>query len=168
MKIDQTYTKTQLTWLMILRIFIGWHFLFEGIVKVTNPSWTAKAYLLDSHGFASSFFVGLTQNDSVLNFVNFANEWALVLIGLGLICGCFYRLSSFGGVVLLLMYTLSHPSFVGPTNPMPIEGSYLWIDKNLIECAGICLLWVFPTSEILGFDRWLGRVCPFLRKIKFI
>ena len=30
------YTNTQLTALVILRILIGWHFLYEGIVKVIN------------------------------------------------------------------------------------------------------------------------------------
>jgi thiosulfate dehydrogenase [quinone] large subunit len=30
------------------------------------------------------------------------------------------------------------------------------------------LMCVFPTSQIIGFDRVLGRVCPILHKLKFI
>ena len=37
MKIEQGYTKAQMTWLMMLRLFIGWHFMYEGLVKIMNP-----------------------------------------------------------------------------------------------------------------------------------
>ena len=131
MKIEQGYTKAQMTWLMMLRLFIGWHFMYEGLVKIMNPKWTSLPYLLDSKGPAASFFIKLTQDDSLMTTINFLNEWALLLIGLGLTLGCLYRLSSVGGMILLAMYTLSHPSFVGASYMMPFEGSYLWIDKNL-------------------------------------
>lgn len=113
-------------------------------------------------------FIKLTQDDSLMTTINFLNEWALLLIGLGLTLGCLYRLSSVGGMILLAMYTLSHPSFVGASYMMPFEGSYLWIDKNLVEFAALGLMCVFPTSQIIGFDRVLGRVCPILHKLKFI
>lgn len=113
-------------------------------------------------------FIKLTQDDSLMTTINFLNEWALLLIGLGLTLGCLYRLSSVGGMILLALYTLSHPSFVGASYMMPFEGSYLWIDKNLVEFAALGLMCVFPTSQIIGFDRVLGRVCPILHKLKFI
>ena len=168
MKIEQGYTKAQMTWLMMLRLFIGWHFMYEGLVKIMNPKWTSLPYLLDSKGPAASFFIKLTQDDSLMTTINFLNEWALLLIGLGLTLGCLYRLSSVGGMILLALYTLSHPYFVGASYMMPFEGSYLWIDKNLVEFAALGLMCVFPTSQIIGFDRVLGRVCPILHKLKFI
>lgn len=88
-------------------------------------------------------FIKLTQDDSLMTTINFLNEWALLLIGLGLTLGCLYRLSSVGGMILLAMYTLSHPSFVGASYMMPFEGSYLWIDKNLVEFAALGLMCVF-------------------------
>ena len=168
MKIEQGYTKAQMTWLMMLRLFIGWHFMYEGLVKIVNPKWTCLPYLLDSKGPAASFFIKLTQDDSLMTTINFLNERALLLIGLGVTLSCLYRLSSVGGMILLAMYTLSHPSFVGASYMMPFEGSYLWIDKNLVEFAALGLMCVFPTSQIIGFDRVLGRVCPILHKLKFI
>ncbi len=168
METVRTYTKAQMTWLMILRLFIGWHFMYEGLVKIMNPKWTSLPYLLDSKGPAASFFIGLTHDEALMASVNFLNEWALLLIGLGLTLGCLYRLSSVGGMILLAMYTLSHPSFVGAAYMMPFEGSYLWIDKNLVELAALGLLCVFPTSQIIGFDRMLGRTCPILHKLKLI
>lgn len=168
MKTEQCYSKAQMVWLMMLRLFIGWHFMYEGLVKLMNPHWTSLPYLLDSKGPAASFFISITQHDWLMTLINLANEWALLLIGLGLTLGILYRLSSVGGMILLLMYTLSHPSFIGADYMMPFEGSYLWIDKNLVEFAALGLLCVFPTSQIYGIDRVLSRKFPVLKKIKLI
>ena len=168
MNYTKNYSKSQLFWLMLLRVFIGWHFMYEGLAKLLNPHWTSRPYLLDSKGFASSFFIGLTENEGLMTVIDLLNEWALLLVGLGLILGLLYRLSSIGGMALLLMYTLSHPSFIGANYMMPFEGSYLWIDKNLIELVALGVLCVFPTSQLFGLDRILGRKLPLLTKHKLI
>ncbi len=168
MKTEQCYSKAQLFWLMLLRLFIGWHFMYEGLVKLMNPHWTSLPYLLDSKGPAASFFISLTQHDWLMYLINELNMWALLLIGLGLTLGILYRLSSVGGMILLLMYTLSHPSFIGADYMMPFEGSYLWIDKNLVEFAALGLLCVFSTSRKYGIDRVLARRFPKLLKFKLI
>ncbi len=166
---DNYYSKAQLTWLMMLRLFIGWHFMYEGLVKIMNPKWTSLPYLLDSKGWASSFFVTLTQNAELMQVINFLNEWSLLLIGLAIILGCFARLASVGGMLLLFMYYMSHPSFIGANYLMPFEGSYLWIDKNLVELAALGVLMVYPTSHVLGIDRWLVKKVPAaVRKYKLI
>lgn len=168
MYLDKTYSKPQLTWLMLLRLFIGWHFMYEGMVKILNPKWTSLPYLLDSKGIASDFFIGLTQNNDLMVVINYLNEYALLIIGLGLTLGLFFRMSAYGGMILLIMYTLSHPSFIGASYMMPFEGSYLWIDKNLVEFVALGVLCLFPTSQIYGIDRILFRVCPSLVKYKLI
>ena len=43
-------TKTRLgsrqeALLVLLRVAIGWHFLYEGVVKILNPGWTAAGFL---------------------------------------------------------------------------------------------------------------------------
>jgi len=149
-----------LTWLMVLRIFIGWHFLYEGMVKVLNPNWSAKAYLLDSKGWFASIFINMAGNSGLMKYVDFLNEWALVLIGSGLLLGCFTRLSCIGGIILLSMYTLSHPALLGIDYEMPFEGSYLLIDKNLVELAALGVLFVIPTARIIGIDRYLIKFLP--------
>jgi thiosulfate dehydrogenase [quinone] large subunit len=55
---------------------------------------------------------------------------------------------------------MSHPSFIGVEYMMPFEGTYYLIDKNLIEFAGLGLLFVFPAARVIGIDRWLIRVLP--------
>lgn len=169
MNTTQNYTHVQIAWLIILRVFIGWHFMYEGLVKLLNPKWTSLPYLLDSKGPATSFFVTMTQNESVMTTVNFLNEWSLCLIGFCLIVGLLSKLASIGGMILLVAYSLSHPAMIGASYMMPVEGSYLWIDKNLVELAALGVLCVFSTSRIIGLDRLLVRVIPAgILKLKLI
>src|SRR5512135_653069 len=134
---ENNFSKGQLTWLVVLRIFIGWHFLYEGLVKVLNPNWTASTYLIDSKGWFSHMFVSMAGNPGLMRFVDFLNEWALVVIGLGLLLAFLTRLSCIGGMLLLLLYTMSPPSIIGFEYKLPFEGSYFWIDKNLVELAAL-------------------------------
>lgn len=151
------FSTTQTFWLVSLRILIGWHFLYEGLIKVLNPQWTSYGYLLDSKGWMSSLFISLANNPTLLSAANFLNEWGLVLIGLGLIAGLLTKYASIAGIVLLAFYYLSHPPFIGATFMMPVEGSYLWVDKNLIEMAALAIVIVFPTSKEFGLDRYFCK-----------
>lgn len=157
---EHKLTKGQLSWLVVLRIFIGWHFLYEGMVKVLNPNWTAMTYLIDSKGLFGPMFANMAGNAGLMKYVDFLNEWALVFIGLGLLLGCFTRISCIGGIILLLLYTMSHPALIGIEYKMPFEGSYFLIDKNLIELAALGVLFVLPTGRIIGIDRFLIKVLP--------
>ncbi|MCH7657734.1 MAG: DoxX family membrane protein [Bacteroidetes bacterium] len=150
---SKNYSKSQLYLLVALRVVIGWHFLYEGIVKLANPNWSSVGFLLDSQGIFSGFFHSLASNPDVLSVVDTLNIAALTLIGLGLILGSFTRLATIGGIVLLAFYYLSHPPFVGLKYAMPMEGNYLVVSKNLIELMALCVLLVFPTGTILGLDR---------------
>jgi len=157
---ENRISKCQLSWLVVLRIFVGWHFLYEGMVKVLNPNWTATTYLLDSKGWFGPMFIRMAGNDGLMKYIDFMNEWALVLIGFGLLLGCFARLSCIGGILLLILYTLSHPALIGVEYKMPFEGSYLLIDKNIIELAALGVLFVLPTAREIGLDRFFIKVLP--------
>lgn len=150
---SNNYSKSQLYLLVALRVVIGWHLLYEGIVKLANPNWSSAGFLLDSQGIFSGFFHSLASNPNVLSVVDTLNIAGLTLIGLGLILGSFTRLATIGGIVLLAFYYLSHPPFVGLQYTMPMEGNYLVVSKNLIELMALCVLLVFPTGTILGLDR---------------
>jgi len=138
-------------------MFIGWHFLYEGIVKILNTSWTAYPYLKDSQGIFADLFYTIADNPTLLEISNYINVYGLTLIGLGLILGCFSRIASIAGVAFLVMYYLSHPPFIGAEFMMPTEGSYLWIDKNVIEIGALMVLIYFPTSHIIGLDRYICK-----------
>ena len=147
------YTTTQLTALVILRVVIGWHFLYEGIVKVLNPYWSSAGFFLEEKGIFKGLATSIVANPEALSFVDFVNKWGLILIGLGLIAGCLTRVASISGMVILFLYYAFHPVFIGYTYTTPVEGSYLIVNKNLIELFSLFVLTLFPTGEIIGLDR---------------
>jgi thiosulfate dehydrogenase [quinone] large subunit len=156
------YSKTQAFALVILRISIGWHFLYEGGVKVLNPHWTSKSYLLDSGGFLKGFFEQIAGNQTVLTFSDYANAYGLTLIGLSLVIGVFTRYSSIAGIVLLLLYYLSHPAFPGIEYLFPSDGSYFIINKTLVELFSLMVIYAFPTAGIFGLKRLIKSDKSFL------
>lgn len=152
-KID--YTGWQLFALVSIRVLIGWHFLYEGLVKVYSPGWSAKAYLLGAVGPFKPFFESLAQNENLLEAVNLMNEWGLVLIGLSLIIGLLSRWACLGGMVLLMLYYLCTPPFIGLNYSGVAEGNYLLVNKNLIELSALFALFLFPTEKLIGIERIL-------------
>ena len=149
------YSNIQLTALVLLRMLIGWHFLYEGFVKVVNPYWSAGGYLAESKWIFKGFFHWIADTPTLLIFVDFINEWGLILIGLGLILGLFTRYVSIAGMILVFFYWLCNPPFVGLSYSMPPEGSYIIVNKNLIEVAALFVLAYFPTGTRIGLDRLL-------------
>ena len=156
------FTKLQSFALVILRITIGWHFLYEGGVKILNPHWTAKSYLLDSGGFMKGFFEFIAGNQTLLSISDYANAWGLALIGLSLLLGIFTRFSCIAGIVLLLLYYLSHPAFPGIEYLFPSDGSYFIINKTLVELFALLVIYAFPTSHIFGLQRLIKSNKSFL------
>lgn len=150
-------TNRQAFWLVLLRIAIGWHFLYEGLVKVIDSDWSAKVYLLDSQGPFANLFHTMASSERILSVTDFLNEWGLVLIGLGLILGVLSRWASYAGMVMLIFYYLSHPPFPGITYSMPAEGNYFIIDKVAIEFFALGVLSLFPTDHIAGLARFFTR-----------
>jgi thiosulfate dehydrogenase (quinone) large subunit len=146
-------TGARLTGLVILRVLIGWHFLHEGIVKLINPYWSSAGYLSEAQWIFAGLFKSILSSSAVLSVVDFLNIWGLILIGLGLITGLLTRPAAVAGMVLLALYYLANPPFIGYTYSAPSEGNYLFVNKNLIELAALCVLAVFPTGRVIGLDR---------------
>ena len=151
------YTNTQLTALVVLRMLIGWHLLYEGIAKVTNPYWTSAGYLSESKWIFSGLFTSIVANPTVLKIVDFLNEWGLIAIGIGLIAGLLTQVATIAGIVLLCLYYIANPPFLGYQYSMPTEGSYLIVNKTLIEAAALFVLAFFPTGKKIGLDIFLFR-----------
>ncbi len=140
-------------WLFTLvRILIGWHFLYEGLIKLLNPNWSAAPFLRESTWIFSGFFRALASDPGILGIVNFVNEWGLLLIGLGLILGVFTRIATLSGAGLLLLYYLALPPFTGYMINGS-EGSYLWVNKNLIEMAVLILFAFLPKQWSYGINN---------------
>ncbi len=151
------YSRRQLTILVLLRMLIGWYFMYEGLAKVFNPNWSSYAYLLDSKGLFAPLFIMLTDYPILMDLVNYINMYGLTIIGLCMILGCFTSLMNIGAIILLSFYYLSHPPMIGVQYLIPPEGSYLWVDKNLVMLGAVLVQQVFPSSYHIGFDRFIFK-----------
>jgi uncharacterized membrane protein YphA (DoxX/SURF4 family) len=142
----------------ILRIAIGWHFLYEGIVKLANPEWTARPFLEGSRWIFGDFFRWMISGNTGMWIIDHLNAYGLTLIGLALILGIFTRVALWSGVALLLSYYLAYPPFGGYSYGAPSEGSYLFVNKNLIELITMILLSF--TSDVCkyGIDSLRNKV----------
>lgn len=143
--------------LTTLRILIGWHFLYEGISKLMMSGWSAKMYLVGSRWIFSDVFHQMASSPSIMKVVDFMNIWGLVLIGLSLISGLLVRWSSISGAVLLLFYFVAYPPIPGYTLGAVTEGSYLWINKTLIELFVLLVFTAIPTDLFYGVDRLIKQ-----------
>lgn len=92
----------------------------------------------------------LPHYPSPTGWIDKANMWALTLVGAGLMLGLFTRLSALGGIGLLMMYYWAMPSLPWLPAAGPLEGHYLFVNKNLIEAIALAMI---ATS---GIGRWGG------------
>lgn len=157
MKEDKIFTTWQMTVLVVLRLLIGWHILYEGMSKLLIPNWSSLAFLKESKWILSGFSQWITSHAGVLNVVDFLNTWGLIAIGLGLIFGLFTRVASIAGAGLLFIYYLNNAPLIGLEYSVPTEGSYLVVSKTLIEAVALVLLAVFPTGLMAGLDIYVSK-----------
>ncbi len=143
--------------LTILRILVGWHFMYEGISKLLINGWSAKMYLLGSKWLFSGFFHWMASSPDIMRIVDFLNIWGLILIGFSLFVGLFVRWSALFGAILLLFYFISYPALPGYTFNTISEGSYLFVTKTFIELFLLIVYTALPSDFYFGADRWMKR-----------
>jgi thiosulfate dehydrogenase [quinone] large subunit len=145
----------------ILRVVVGWHFLYEGLAKLTAPAWSAAAYLQQARGPFAGLFRRLAQDPELLANVDRVTIWGLTAVGSCLMVGLFTRLASLGGIAFILLFYLCTPPFVGYFYAIPTEGSYLVVNKNLVELCALVVVLVTGSGRVAGLDRivhaWFGR-----------
>lgn len=138
-----------------LRIAIGWHFLYEGLVKLFAPSWTAAGYLRSADWLLADLFHWMANSPDVLRVVDLLNVWGLILIGAALMLGVFTRAAALGGAGLLALYYAAHPPLLGLQQGVA-EGSYLVVNKNLVEMVALLVLAILPQSGFAGLGRYIA------------
>jgi thiosulfate dehydrogenase (quinone) large subunit len=143
LKDDIKYSKTQTIVLVLLRLVVGYHFLFEGVNKLFSTNWTSSGFLLQANWIFSEIFHYLGNSQVLLSIVDFVNIWGQILIGISLIIGLFSTTSALLGAIMILMYYVAIPPFIA---------SYTFIDKNLFEVFLLVVIVLFPTSKIIGVD----------------
>jgi thiosulfate dehydrogenase [quinone] large subunit len=155
--------------LIALRSLIGWHFLYEAYYKLMLPgwtrggaplpAWTSGGYLKAGTGPVARIFQALVDRGWT-PWMDNAVKIGLLLVGLSLILGLFTRAGCWGAIGFLTLFYLLMVPTAGVPQPGN-EGTYLIVNKTLIEGTAVAVLLVFNTGAIAGLDLLLAN-----RKVK--
>ena len=153
-------TETKGKWqlkhsIVLLRVLIGWHFLYEGVVKLYNPDWTSFGYLATAQGPLEPIFLAIAK-EPLIGWADTLNWLALMFVGITLLLGIFEKKGALVGALLLAMYYWAHPPFPWLTQ-LNVEGSYWFVNKNLIELAACMVLYQFPTGQYFGIKYLFNK-----------
>ena len=161
---DQQFARGQQVALVALRTLIGWHFLYEGYVKLLQPAWSrdghplavwsSAGYLKAASGPFADFFHALGAA-AWIGRLDVGIAIVLIVVGLSLMLGLFTQLGCAGAMALLVLFYVSAMP-LGLPEPRA-EGTYLFVNKNLIELAATAVIFVFRTGRIAGLDLWRVR-----------
>ena len=152
-KMDERFVIT------LLRAAIGWHFLYEGITKVLQESWSSSGFLLHTSGSLAPFYHWLASTPFLLHTTDFLNIYGLILIGIALFVGLFTRFAALAGTLLLTLYYFAYPPF---GNLLMSSDAHLFIvDKLFIEAAALLFLSIY---KVRGYS--LDDLIQFLRNRK--
>jgi len=143
--------------LTLLRMVIGWHFLFEGLSKLFTPGWTSADFLFISNWIFAGFFHWMANNAGLLAIVDFVVIWGMIIIGITLLVGVFERYATICGMILIAMFWLANPPLTGLDFGIPHEGNYLIVDKNVVEFFALLVVLIFPTGMYFGLEHFLRK-----------
>lgn len=162
---DTKHTSIQQIALIALRTVVGWHFLYEAYYKIWSPAWsqagtplarwTSAGYLRGASGPLAGLFQRMI-NAGWTNWIDRSVKIGLLLIGLSLILGLLTRIGAWGALFFLSLFYFLYVPLAGVPQPGN-EGTYLIVNKTLIEAAAVVVLLAFKTGNIAGLDLLLRR-----------
>lgn len=133
------------TIIFLMRVCLGWVFLYAASHQVFVPGWSATGFLEHTktfHGFFSLF-----TGPTMAPIVSFLVEYGHLLIGLSLIFGLMVRISSFFGILLMLLYWMAHMDFPYISNNLNFI-----VDEHIIYALGLGLMIVKHAGHVWGLD----------------
>lgn len=134
--------------LFLLRIVMGWLFLYAGLDKLLTPHWSATGFLVNAKTFSA--FYSWFNSSSNLAWVNFVVPWGEVLIGLGLIFGTLTRLASYFAILMLLL-------FYFPGLQFPYVDNGFLVDDHIIYIFAFAVLVCERAGAFWGLDARINK-----------
>lgn len=143
-------SKWQKYSLFFLRVVTGWMYFYAGITKVLDPKFSSAGYVKGAQTMAWAYQWFLSPQ--VLPVVDFMVKWGLTLLGISLLLGLFVRLSSYLGILLMLLFYIPILNF-----PLVGTHSYL-VDEHIIYIAGLLVLASFRAGHVWGLEKWCSNL----------
>jgi len=147
--------------LAVLRIVIGWYFLWAFIDKIFGFGFLtaagkgmidggapAQGFLTHTVGPFSGIFTAIAAP-----WVDYVFMFGLLAIGLALISGCGLKITAVAAVLLLgLMYLAEFPLGADAgiyTNPL--------VDDHWFQALAILVFWFTRAGDTFGLGHWWGE-----------
>ncbi len=140
-------SSTERTLLFLLRISLGWVFLYAASHQVLVPGWSVAGFLGSTKTFHGLF--SIFTGPVMAPIVSFLVSWGHLLIGLSLITGLAVRVSATFGILLMLLYWMAHMDFPYISN----KNNFI-LDYHIVDALVLALLIVRHAGQIWGLDSW--------------
>lgn len=145
---EKTHITSKGIGLFLLRIALGWLFLYSGITKILDPQWSAAQFLSGAKTFPAIF--DWFSSSANIGWVNILNSWGQTLIGLSLISGTLVRLSSVFGALLMILYYL-------PALDFPLVKNGFLIDNHIIFILVFVIFIIERAGTFWGLDTFINK-----------
>jgi thiosulfate dehydrogenase (quinone) large subunit len=145
----ETGTEGKIVFLM--RLCLGWVFLYAASHQVFVAGWSVSGFL--EHTKTFHWLFAPMAGPSTAPILSFFVEYGHLLIGLSLVFGLMVRLSSFFGILLMLLYWMAHMDF-------PYIGNHLnfIVDEHIVYALVLGLLIVKRAGHVYGLDAWAEKL----------
>jgi thiosulfate dehydrogenase [quinone] large subunit len=149
----------QSTLIFLLRVSLGWVFLWAAIRQLGDPKFTAAQFLAGAKTFPG--FFALFLQPEVLPIVNVLVKTGHLLIGLSLIFGVSVRLSSAFGALLMMLYYFPRMEF-----PYVSGVNQFIVEYHLVYALVLIYLGAVGAGRIAGLETWIAKFEPFASRPK--
>lgn len=135
--------------LFLLRISLGWVFLFAALRQIPDPSWSAAGFLSGAKTFPGLF--EFFASPTVLPYLDAFIPWVHLLIGAALMLGLGVRLAAWGGALLMVLYYL--PRLEG----FMVGANNFIVEYHLVYALVLLLLAAMHAGRIFGLEQWAQK-----------
>ncbi len=138
--------------LFLLRLTLGWMYLYAGASQILNPKWSAAGYLNSATTFHGLY--AWLASPANINWLNVVNKWSLLLLGLSLIFGLFVRISGYLGAALMFLFyfVILHFPYVGTGTT-----SFL-VDQHIIFALALLYFATTGAGRVWGLDQVCAKL----------
>ena len=136
--------------LFLLRILVGWVFLYAGSWQILQ-NYSAAGFLNHVVTFHDVFAYFATP--TMLPITNFLMKWGHLLIGLSLVSGLLVRVSGPFGILMMVMYHFAHMDWPFIENHLS-----LFVDYHLVYAVVIVYLIAHNAGRVWGLDALAVRL----------
>lgn len=143
-------TKLDQAVIFLLRVFVGWMFLYAGSWQILQH-YSAAGFL--NHVKTFHDFFGMFATPSMLPITDFLMKWGHLLIGLSLVSGLMVRVSGPFGILIMVMYHFAHMDW-----PFIVDHLSLFVDYHLVYATVIVYLIAHRAGHVWGLDGLFERL----------